>query len=357
MEFDLTLPVAGTIINPFFIGALGLMGGFLSGMFGVGGGVIITPTLIFMGIPPIVAVASQVNHSIGTCFTGFLGYHKNDDVDLKLGGYLLVGGFVGAISGVYLLKWLNDNGHATSSLTVGYIILLGIMGILLFQQSVKALIRHRQHLKIVPKSPDWVRVFPLQTYFPRTRVEMSIMLPIATGIINGLLTAAMGTGNGVFMMPALTYLIGRTSPVVYGTTLLAGLAITTTVTIMFVFGMHAVDLLLVFLLLSGGVLGSKLGVMFAYKIPRPYLGILGSFLIWGISIRLFFVLRETVNNPPSVERFGEFCLDQVNAFLPEFAQNCSTLIALAGVGGAILITVLVEFLFYRFSFSIQSDRR
>lgn len=356
MEFELLLPVAGITINPFIIWGLGLAGGFLSGMLGVGGGVIITPTLIFMGIPPIVAVASQVNNSIGTCFVGFMGYRRNDDVDANLGSFLLTGGFFGSIIGVLALKWLHDNGHAGWILSIGYIVILGLMGSILMRQSLKSLARYKKQIPSVSKTPQWVNGAPFHKYFKRTRVELSVIFPFLTGVINGLLTAAMGTGNGVFMMPAITYLIGRTSPVVYGTTLLAGLAITITVTLIFALNTQSIDLTLVFLLFAGGGLGSQLGVRFGYKIPRPYLGIVGSLLILLLGFEFLWVLQASWGTLEAPLHGPSTSLNSHFSAYPSFIYDYPILVAIVGILGVLFVSTCIEYLFSRFSLIFQSSK-
>lgn len=356
MDYELFLPVAGITVNPFLIWALGLVGGFLSGMLGVGGGVIITPTLILMGVPPLIAVASQVNHAIGTCFVGFLQYRRNDDVDASLGSFLLAGGFFGAITGVLFLTWLHEHGHAKWILSIGYIVLLGIMGSLLMQHSLKALIRYKRHIPAVSKPPHWVKGVPFKKYFKRTKVELSATLPFLTGMINGLLTGTMGTGNGVFMMPAITYLIGRTSPVVYGTTLLAGLAITITVTIMFALNNHFIDLTLVFLLLSGGVIGSQFGVRFGYKIPRPYLGITGSFLILVVGLRFCWFLLGSLSKVTTPLKTSSSSSISIFSEYLSYLYDSPILTATVGVLGVLFVSASVDYLFLRFSLIFQSNK-
>lgn len=349
MNFELTLPIAGVTLNVFLILSLGWMGGFLSGMLGIGGGVIITPALMVLGVPPIVAVASQVNHSIGTNLTGLLNYRRNNDVDFRLGGILLIGGIFGAVLGVFLLRWLNAHGQAVSIITISYIVVLTAMSFVLFRQSLKTLAHYKSAIKAI-HTPYWTRFIGLKIYFTRTRVELSILLPLVVGLINGALTSSLGVGNGIFMMPAITYLIGRTSPVVYGTTLLAGVGISVVTTFMYAVGSQSVDLFLVLILLGGGILGSQMGVRFGYSLPRPYIGILGALVILGICLRISW----TMNTPKSLSNaFSSLgmpiCSPTSLSCIMEFTQNFPIASAFVGVLGAILFSIFLEFIFYRFS--------
>lgn len=356
MNFDLTLPIAGVTLNLFLILGLGWMGGFLSGMLGVGGGVIITPALMVLGVPPLIAVASQVNHSIGTNLTGLLNYRRNNDVDFRLGGILLIGGIIGAILGVYLLRWLNAHGQAVSIITISYIIVLAAMSFVLFRQSLKTLAHYRSATKVI-QTPAWTRFIGLKIYFTRTRVELSILFPLLVGIVNGTLTSSLGVGNGIFMMPAISYLIGRTSPVVYGTTLLAGVGMSIVTTFMYAIGTQSVDLFLVLILLGGGIIGSQMGVRFGYSLPRPYIGIIGALVILGICLRISWTVNTTKCLETTILSKGPpICSSTSLSCIMEFSQSYPIMSAFVGVLGAILFSVLLEYTFYRFSL-ISTARR
>lgn len=356
MDFELTLPIAGVTLNLFFILGLGWVGGFLSGMLGVGGGVIITPALMVLGVPPLVAVASQVNHSIGTNLTGLLNYRRNNDVDFRLGGILLIGGIIGAILGVFLLRWLNAHGQAVSIITISYIVVLAVMSFVLFRQSLKTLAHYRSASKVI-QTPPWTRFIGLKIYFTRTRVELSILFPLLVGIINGTLTSSLGVGNGIFMMPAISYLIGRTSPVVYGTTLLAGVGMSIVTTVMYAIGTHSVDLFLVLILLCGGIIGSQMGVRFGYSLPRPYIGIIGALVILGICLRISWTMNTASHLEATIlSKSAPICSPSSLSCIMEFSQNYPIMSAFTGVLGAILFSVLLEYVFYRFSL-ISNARR
>lgn len=356
MNFELTLPIAGVTLNLFFILGLGWVGGFLSGMLGVGGGVIITPALMVLGVPPLVAVASQVNHSIGTNLTGLLNYRRNNDVDFRLGGILLIGGIIGAILGVFLLRWLNAHGQAVSIITISYIVVLAVMSFVLFRQSLKTLAHYRSASKVI-QTPPWTRFIGLKIYFTRTRVELSILFPLLVGIINGTLTSSLGVGNGIFMMPAISYLIGRTSPVVYGTTLLAGVGMSIVTTVMYAIGTHSVDLFLVLILLCGGIIGSQMGVRFGYSLPRPYIGIIGALVILGICLRISWTVNTASHLEATIlSKSALICSPSSLSCIMEFSQNYPAMSAFTGVVGAILFSVLLEYVFYRFSL-ISNARR
>lgn len=356
MTFELSLPIAGFSLNPLFLLGLGWIGGFLSGMLGIGGGVVITPALMVLGVPPLVAVASQVNHSIGTNLTGFLNYRRNNDVDFRLGFFLLIGGIFGAVLGVFLLRWLNTQGRAVIIITISYIVVLASMSFVLFRQSLKTMAHYRSPTKVI-HTPSWTQWMGLKLYFTRTRVELSILLPLIIGIINGALTSSLGVGNGVFMMPAISYLIGRTSPVVYGTTLLAGVGMSIITTFMYALTAQSVDLILVLLLLSGGILGSQMGVRFGYTLPRPYIGMIGALVILGICLRISWNMQSGKNlASPLGSSPLPLCPSGTLSCLKNLAQTYPVTTALIGIIGAILFSMIFEYISHRFSLISRARR-
>ena len=268
-------------------------------------------------------------------------------MDFQLGWILLIGGITGAIVGVYILDWLNSNGQVMMIVTLSYLAILGIMGTFMMRQSIRSLIHYHSPIKTV-QQPDWIKRVPGRLYFYRTRVEMSWGLPLLVGLINGILTACLGVGNGVFMMPVITYLIGRNSPVVYGTVLLAGLGMTTLVTLIYAFSSHPMDLVLVMILLMGGIIGTQIGVRFAYSLPRPYIGLMGACMIFGICLKFAYQFSVTghlvsQNNIAPTQCVSGFC-----SWLPAFAESWPIVNALMGIGLAAIFALVMESVVHRF---------
>jgi len=257
---------------------------------------------------------------------------------------------------VFLLRWLNDHGQAVSIITISYIIVLAAMSFVLFRQSLKTLAHYRSATKVI-HTPTWTRFIGLKIYFTRTRVELSILFPLLVGIINGTLTSSLGVGNGIFMMPAISYLIGRTSPVVYGTTLLAGVGMSIVTTFMYAVGTQSVDLFLVLTLLGGGILGSQMGVRFGYALPRPYIGMIGAFVILGICLRISWTMNTGKHLTASFNSHGTLICNPTSlSCIMEFSQSYPIASAFVGVIGAILFSILLEFAFHRFSLLSRSRR-
>ncbi|AIK97256.1 sulfite exporter TauE/SafE family protein [Candidatus Odyssella acanthamoebae] len=339
MDHDLLLPVADIIVNPYFIILIGFIGGLLTGLLGVGGGLFITPTLITLGVPPLVAVASQVNSMIGMTLTGYLAYKKNNDVDYQLGRSIISGGLMGAVMGVCFLEWLGNSEVSKQLITFSYVCILSVMMFLLFRQSRKNLAqRHHPNQDRKSSSPAWIVKAPFVQYFPRSRLTASRLILFLAGLINGWLIAVLGVGNGIFMMPVLIYFMGRTSPVTYGTTLLSSVIITIISTFAHALNGDSIDLLLVGLLLMGGLGGSHLGVTFSYRIPRIYLGFAGSAIMALILIQialkyfhpnLFMTISASI--PPAAD-------SKFYRWLKEFASYSPLLYALAGLSLSIALS-------------------
>ncbi len=289
MDLDLFFPIAGLSFNALTILAVGLAGGIVSSSLGIGSGVVVTPALLMLiGVPPFVAVTSQMGNAIGVNLMGFLGYWRKRDVDFSLGFYLFIGGVLGAFTEIWLLHRLRQ-GSASQNMALIYIVVLGVLATLLLVQSIRAFFEPKSSEKSVMMR-HWMIYFPWHKIFIRSRTEISILIPIFVGLGTGLLTSTLGGGNSLFMMPIISYLIGRVSPVVQGTTLFAGFMITTVVTIIHCFTHTPFDLVLVFMLLVGGTLGSKLGFFLSYIFPRQCLGLLGALVIYLISAKFAFDL-------------------------------------------------------------------
>lgn len=345
MTHDLLLPIADVIISPWLVIAIGFIGGGLTGLLGVGAGLFVIPALVTLGVPPVIAVASQVNSMIGITLTGYISYKKNSDVDYKLGRALISGGIPGAILGVYCLEWLDRSGSSKIFVTAGYALILSVMAVLLLRQSHKNLVYLKSALpEQKPVSPAWISNLPLTQYFPRSRLNISLIILLMVGGISGWLIAVLGVGNGVFMMPALIYFMGRTSPVAYGTTLLTSVVITIISTFVHALNEDFIDLILVALLLVGGLVGGHLGVKYSYKIPRAYLGIGGSFimiLILGqLAVKSFF--PET-----SMLLSGNHVYEPVKGlylWIQELGTYSPLLYATVGIIMAIVLTYLFQFI-------------
>ncbi len=284
-------PITGMFLDPLLILCTGLLGGFVSGFLGLGCGVIITPVLMELGIPPMIAVSTQLCHAVGTNLTNFLTYRRKMDVDFHLATYLLLGGMFGAVFEWLILKNSANSKFAFNKFVYVYIFILIIFGIIMLFQSFRAW-KHGDTTKY-KKSVSmrrWMLYLPFHKIFVRSRAEMSILIPIFVGFLAGLLVSSLGGGNNLFMAPIITYLIGRISPVVYGTTALAGCVITAVIAFVYSASEYCCDVMFVMLLFVGASIGSWIGVRLTYKIERYCIYALGSVVVFVMAIRQIYNL-------------------------------------------------------------------
>ena len=284
----LFFPITGLFVDPFLVFSTGLFGGFMSGFLGIGCGVIITPVLMEFGIPPLIAVATQLCHAVGTNFTNFLAYKRNRDVDFHLAAYILFGGFLGAACEWALLRCSSGSGAINKFIYV-YVVVLIVFGFIMLTQSFKEWKRggvNKYASGVMMRR--WMLYLPFHKIFVRSRAEMSVLIPIFVGFLAGLLVASLGGGNNLFMAPIITYLIGRISPVVNGTTALAGCVITAVVAVIYSSSNYCCDMLFVLILFAGAAFGSWIGVKLTYNIKRYYINALAGIIVFLMASRQIF---------------------------------------------------------------------
>ena len=313
----LYLPIAGLSVNILSVILLGGLTGILAGLFGVGGGFLTTPLLIFMGISPAVAVASSACQIIGSSLSGFLAQWQNKRVDFQIGGLLLGGGVVGSGIGIALFKWLQSLGLIDFVISVLYVLLLGSIGTVMGRESLHAIKRNREHEKAnlldpanrpVPKrhsrmSVRWhlfLKHLPWKMKFTRSNVEISLLLPIAIGLLGGMLVSMMGIGGGFFMIPAMIYLLGMPTSMVVGTSLFQILFVTTQTTILHAISSQTVDIVLATLLLIGGVFGAQIGTRLGTRLKPELVRGLLAVLVLGVALVLALSLFIPPENPYEV---------------------------------------------------------
>ncbi|NOX41928.1 MAG: sulfite exporter TauE/SafE family protein [Alphaproteobacteria bacterium] len=286
------LPIAEISVNAFLLLGLGGLVGILSGMFGVGGGFLMTPLLFFIGIPPAVAVATEANQIVASSFSGVLAHLKRQTVDLKMGLVLLVGGLFGAAVGVQVFKALKAIGQVELLVTLSYVVFLGVVGGLMFFESLRAIRRasNPNRRKPVRKQRNWVHALPFKMKFRTSGIYISVIPPVLVGVIVGVLAAIMGVGGGFIMVPAMIYILGMPTKVVIGTSLFQIIFVTGFTTLMHATTNYTVDMALAVLLLIGGVIGAQIGTRIGLKMKAEQLRILLSILVLGVSGKLAFDL-------------------------------------------------------------------
>jgi len=291
----LYLVIAGNSVSiPLLIG-LGLAVGFLSGLFGVGGGFLMTPLLIMAGIPPTVAAATDSNQIVAASASGALAHYRMGNVDLKMGILLLLGGFAGGTGGVQIVKVLRQAGNADFLITVTYVLMLGSIGIYMFVDSVRSLRGVREELvEAASTQPSFyvraLEALPFRMDFPKSGVSMSALVPFVLGALVGLLAAVMGVGGGFIMVPVMVYLLRMPMHVVVGTSLFNVLFTCINVTWMQAVTNHTVDFILALVLMIGSVFGAQIGARLSTRLKADQLKILLACLVLLVMLKMLFSL-------------------------------------------------------------------
>ena len=277
---QLYLPIAEVSVNLFLLLGLGLIVGILSGMFGVGGGFLLTPLLIFIGIPPAVAVATQAPQITGLSFSGALAHLRRRTVDIKMGLVLLAGGLLGSLVGVRIFKLLSELGQVELLVSLCYVVFLGVIGGLMFIESVNTLRKSRKPGHVpVRKRHVWVHRLPIKMRFRTSHLYISAIPPFAIGFVVGILSAIMGVGGGFIMVPAMIYLLGMPTKVVVGTSLFQITFVTAFTTLMHAVSYNTVDIMLAVLLIIGGVVGAQIGTSLGARLRAEQLRILLALMV------------------------------------------------------------------------------
>ncbi len=295
---DIYLPIAEVSVNAGLLVLLGAVVGFISGLFGIGGGFLMTPILLWMGIPPVVAVASEANHVAASSASSVISYSRRRAVDFRMGGVLAAGGAVGALVGVEIFRWLRLLGQADLVVSLSYLIFLGAIGGLMLVESLGAVLRHRRGQapsKTRDRRPVWLYGLPLKVRFPRSRLYISVIPPVVLGLFVGVLSAIMGVGGGFILVPAMVYILRMPASVVVGTSLFQIIITTSLASVLQAGRNQSVDIVLATLLLIGGVLGAQLGARassrFRAEELRAVLGLI--VLIMGLQMGLeLFITPE-----------------------------------------------------------------
>ena len=298
--FHMYLPIAGNSVNVFLVFALGGFVGLLSGIFGVGGGFLMTPLLIMFGIPPTVAAASDSNQIVGASTSGCLAHYRLGNVDFKMGFLLLIGGVLGGFAGVQVIKVLKAMGNADFLINVTYVLMLGGVGSYMFIESLQSLRKKEPREAEVQAAPrkksGYARMMeslPLQMDFAKSGVRMSVIMPLVLGVLVGILAAIMGVGGGFIMVPIMVYLLRMPMHVVVGTSLFQILFTCINVTILQSYTNHTVDFVLAVLLLLGSTLGAQFGTRISRKLKGEQLKILLATLVLAVMVKMLLNLLLT----------------------------------------------------------------
>ncbi|MCL1629129.1 MULTISPECIES: sulfite exporter TauE/SafE family protein [Roseinatronobacter] len=286
------LPIAETSVNAFTLLGVGGGVGVLSGMFGVGGGFLITPLLFFIGVPPTVAVATGVNQVVASSISGVLAHLKRKTVDLPMGWVLLAGGLIGSIIGIWFFNLMSRLGQIDLIVQLSYVIFLGIIGAMMFNESLRALLRTRSGTAPRRKrhTHTWVHNLPLKMKFRASGLYISVFPPLLVGVGVGILAAIMGVGGGFILVPAMIYLLGMPTKVVIGTSLFQVTFVAAFTTMMHAITNQTVDVMLAVFLIIGGVIGAQIGTRVGLKLGAEQLRILLALLVLAVCGKIAFDL-------------------------------------------------------------------
>jgi uncharacterized membrane protein YfcA len=286
---DLYLPIAGLSVNVLVIVGLGGLVGILSGMFGVGGGFLTTPLLIFYGIPPAVAVASSATQITGASVSAVLAHQRRQGVDFHMGGVLVAGGACGAVAGGYLFRWLQRTGQIDTVVGILYVVLLGSIGLLMAKEAAQsiAVMWGKAVMSAAPRRHHpLIAALPLRWRFYRSGLYISPLAPLILGFGTGLLTVLLGVGGGFVLVPAMIYLLGMSTRVVVGTSLFQILFVTAATTLVHATTTKAVDIVLAGLLLIGSVTGAQIGARFAQRVRPEFLRFALAGIVLAVAMRM-----------------------------------------------------------------------
>ncbi len=296
------LPIAEMSVDALWLLGIGFGVGWLSGLFGVGGGFLLTPVLILIGIPSPVAVASGANQTLGASVSGLIAQWRRDNVDARMGLVLLAGGFVGSGLGVQLFALLRSLGQVDLAVALFYVVVLGTVGALMVRESVRAIWRRRRgHAPARLHEHTWLHGLPFKIRFRKSRLYISVIPPVLVGFAIGILSAMMGVGGGFMLVPAMIYLLGMPTSVVIGTSLFQVVFVAANVTLLQAWQVGSVDIVLTLLLLAGGVAGAQFGAAMGTRLRGEETRALLGLLVLTVAAGLFWQL---VRRPESLFAVG-----------------------------------------------------
>ena len=293
------LPIAEMNVNILLIIFIGMIVGGLSGLFGVGGGFLMTPLLIFLGIPPVVAVGTEAPHVLASSVSGVIAHWRKKNVDFKMGLFLLIGGVLGSTLGVNLFKLLNTFGQIDIVIQMLFLIFLGFIGFSMAFESAKTTIsKYRTTSSIRTKlhQHSWIHGLPFKIRFHRSKLYISAIPPIVIGFFVGVLSAMMGVGGGFIMIPAMVYILGMSTNVVVGTSLFQIIFVTANSTFFQSYLNQSVDIVLAALMIVGGVIGAQIGARLGSKLKAEYLRGILAILVLIVCAKIFTDLTLTPSN-------------------------------------------------------------
>ncbi|NQY81828.1 MAG: sulfite exporter TauE/SafE family protein [Alphaproteobacteria bacterium] len=295
------LPIAENSFNILILIGLGGAIGFLSGVFGVGGGFLMTPLLIFLGIPPTIAVGSEASQILASSVSGAMAHYKRRNIDMRMGGLLILSGLVGSTVGVYIFKWLQSLGQIDLTIRITYVALLGSIGTAMFIESLNALRKTRVRSRQKKHKHNFLHGLPFKMRFPQSHLYISVVPPIVVGVIVGGLSSIIGVGGGFILLPAMIYLLGMPTIVAIGTSLFQITFITANSTFFHASINQTVDIMLATLLLFGAVIGAQFGSKMSLLLRGEQLRALLALIVIFVCLSMLYSLLATPLSLYSIE--------------------------------------------------------
>ncbi len=285
------LPIAEVSVNLYVLLGIGGGVGLLSGIFGVGGGFLITPLLLFIGVPPGVAVATGANQVVAASVSGLMVHIRRRTVDFKMGTVMLVGGFLGSNLGIYIFELMKRAGQTELFVQFSYVFFMGIIGLMMFQESFRAIRRARNPALAAGANRQrsrhsWVQRWPMKMKFRTSGLYISVIPPFAIGLMVGVLSATMGVGGGFIIVPAMIYILGMNTRVVVGTSLFQIIFVTAYSVMAHAIANQSVDMALAVLLIVGGVVGAQIGTVIGFRLKAEQLRILLALLVLAVAVKI-----------------------------------------------------------------------
>lgn len=305
--FQIYLPIAEIPVNILLVLMLGLVAGLLAGMFGIGGGFLATPFLMFIGIPPAIAVSTSTNQIIAASVSGLLAQLRKRNVDIKMGLFLVFGGFIGSSFGVSIFRILQKSGQIDIVIALVYVIFLGTISVTMLIDSIRTLMERKYGVtweKKPPKADGFLKRLdhlPWKVYFPKSEITVSILIPITLSMGIGILVSLMGIGGGFLMIPAMIYILRMPSSMVVGTSLFQIVFIASNATFLQAVTSNNVDIVLAFLMIISSAIGAQIGIRVGYKVDADSMCSFLALLLLGVCVKMLFILFTEPSNLYVVE--------------------------------------------------------
>ena len=350
---EVFLPIAQVFVNPIEILLLSAIVGVLSGIFGVGGGFLMTPFLIFLGVPPAYAVANEANNILATSVSGSTTHYLKNTLDYKMGMMIVVGGIIGTSLGIYTFSYFQDIGKIDTVISLAYMYILAIIGTLMLVESLREIDRAKRNLIVKRKLHVhyWIHGLPLRMRFPKSKLYESIFTPILIGLMVGFIAAIMGIGGAFILVPAMIYIIKMPTKLVPGTSLFVTIFVSVIVTFLHSFNYGSIDLMLVVMLVIGSIIGVQIGQKLGEKIDSSGLRVLLAILLLVVGIAIaydtFFAeqiqKQSIIITSSNLNFFSKFILEFSND-MPFFYGLFSIMFAIfLGVGAAFIRRFVSDF--------------